>query len=114
MTCIVNITVVQYTDSTSCHIPLNVQLINDNIPAVDLNGPNRNGTNYTTSLRYNYKTTNSTSIVSNDATISDADVDSKIISITLNLMSYVNGDRVIGKDSLCGYQEAESGTCYIK
>lgn len=107
----VNITVDQYTYSTSCYIPVNVQLINDNIPTVDLNGPNVDGTNYTTSLRYSSKSTNSTPIASNDAIISDVDMDSKVISITLELISYTKGDRLT---SLCDYGEAESGTCYIK
>ena len=53
------------------------------------------------------------SIASDDAVITDADIDSKIMSLDVNLDIGRDGDRLVLDPSLCE-TTLEEDTCYLK
>jgi hypothetical protein len=91
---------------------LSIQLVNNNRPVVDLNGPTNNGFNYSTSLIYDYQTSARTKIASSDTTITDSDANSSIMTITVDLVSHQDGDSI--DIQYCDFGSAPSGLCYIR
>lgn len=97
----------------SCSIPITVQTINDHKPVVDLNGFNTDGINYTTSLTYRYQSLSNTSIAADSVHVIDNDSDATIVSMTVSLVSYTQGDRLVSIGMECTDPPTE-GTCYIE
>ena len=60
----VDVIVYQPMENMTCQITIGISLINDNIPVVDLNGPEQVSQNYSTSVTYNYTSPNSINLAS--------------------------------------------------
>ena len=111
------LTVYQPSTNTSCLVLVTIQLVNDNRPVLDLNGPNKSGINYTTTVSYylysNNLFGNVVRIAPYDITITDDDADSRIISIELTLSPGMEGDRIF---MVCQplYENREAGSCYLR
>ena len=73
------------TSMSSISITLRVELINNNIPIVDLNGPTMDGLNYLTSVNYSHVTPNRVAIAAPFVNISDGDSDAFINKLEIRL-----------------------------
>ena len=110
---LVFITIYQFSTNITCSISININLINDNSPVVDLSGPDEPTINRNTSLNFGYPYSNRVSISSENATVSDADIDSVIQNITVSFKQKKIGDRLILNPDIC-YEHATAATCFIK
>lgn len=109
----ISLTVYPPSASASCLVLVTIQLINDNRPVLDLNGPNKSGINYTTTVSYNHQSPAKVHIAASDSTITDDDVDSRIMSIELILSSVVEGDKILFDATIC-QSNSEAGSCYLR
>ena len=66
-------------------ITLQVQLVNNHNPIVDLNGPIMDGLNYSTILNFNYAMPNRVAIAAPNVHITDADGDAFINKLEIRL-----------------------------
>lgn len=78
----------------SCSLVISVLLINDNPPVVDLSGLSSPSINHSVSLNFSFFERASVMIASRDATITDVDEDSRIVSLDVVLTPGRPGDRI--------------------
>ena len=111
----VDVTVFQPMENMTCQIEIGISLINDNVPMVDLNGPEQVLQNYSTALTYNYLSPNSINVASSDAQIVDLDTESIISSLMFELIAGRRGDQILFDTNLCpSHVPTESETCYLR
>ena len=111
----VDVNVSQPMENVTCKITIGISLINDNIPVVDLNGPEQVSQNYSTSVTYNYRSPNSTNLASSDAQIIDLDNENVISFLMIELIAGQDGDTVLFDPNLCPVHVlTESETCYLR
>ena len=80
--------IISASDGTSVAtvtITIQVEIGNEHDPVVDLNGPNIDGINYSTSVQFNYVTLNVIEIATPNVTISDRDADAFISRLEVRL-----------------------------
>lgn len=94
----------------NCTIRVPIILINDNAPIVDLSGPTRASINHSVSLSYTYFEPVGVSIAASDVSITDADGDSRIISLNVTLEPNRPEDRL--QFNLC--QDSDGPTCHLR
>ena len=92
-----------------CSVLIPIQLINNHPPIVDLNGAAM-GTNYSLTVPFN-PLASSISVAALDATISDGDGGSKVVTLDLVLSAGQPGDRLTS--NLCTPSSYNS-SCYLK
>lgn len=105
--------VISVSDADSmqnCTIHIPITLINDNIPIVDLSGPAQASINHSVSLNYTYFEPLGISIAATDASIADADEDSRIIMLNVTLEPYRSEDRL--QFNLC--PNSDGPTCHLR
>lgn len=73
------------SSASTVSIILRVELINNNIPIVDLNGPDMDGLNYATSVNFNHVVPNRVAIATPFVSISDGDTDAFINKLEIRL-----------------------------
>lgn len=73
------------TTISTISITLQIELINDHNPIVDLNGPLMDGLNYSTSVVFNYVMPNREAIATQFVNISDNDNDAYINTLEIRL-----------------------------
>ena len=111
----VDVTVFQPMENATCQISIDISLVNDNVPLVDLNGPDQAFQNYSTTVTYNYLSPNSVNIASSDAEIIDLDTESTISSLMFELVAGQDGDQVLFDTNLCTLPvPSVSETCYLR
>ncbi len=109
----VNITVVGDGETVSCISMVSVFLINDNPPVVDLSGAGSTSINYTVALNYNFTRQASIPIASSEASITDADTNSPLRSLDVQLVpGYPNDGIFLGRRVGC--PRDNSSTCHIR
>ena len=111
----VDVTVFQPMENVTCQISIDISLINDNIPVVDLNGPEQASQNYSTAVTYNYMYPNSINLASSDALIIDLDSENVLSSLIVELITGQDGDTILLDTNLCPLHDpTESETCYLR
>lgn len=111
----VDVTIFQPMENSTCQISIDVSLINDNVPVVDLNGPEQLFQNYSTTVAYSYLSPNSVNIASSDAQIIDLDMESTVVSLMVELIAGQDGDRLLFNTNLCPlFVSTDSNTCYLR
>ena len=111
----VDVTVFQPMENMTCQIMIGISLINDNVPVVDLNGPEQASLNYFTSVTYNYMSPNSINLVSSDAQIIDLDTESVISSLMFELIAGQDGDKIMFDTNLCPlHVPTEIENCFLR
>lgn len=110
---LITITVTTPNNSQSCSILVSITLINDNVPVVDLSGPDQPSVNHTITLNYNFISQASEWIAARDASISDLDADSRIETLEVNLtVGFPNDGIYLSQSSGCPIDN--SSTCHIR
>ena len=102
----------QSSINVSCTKLIDIDLINDNQPVVDLTGPSDSTINRTAQIVHNYLTPNQTLIAGENATITDLDADGVVQSLSMELTSNEFGDKLILNPDICIVLTAT--VCYIK
>ena len=92
-----------------CSVLAAIQLINDNPPTVDLNGA-APGTNYTVTMPFD-PLASSMIVATPDATISDPDENSKVITLDMVLAAGQAGDRLTS--DVCNPSSYNS-SCFLR
>ena len=109
------VTVFQPMENRTCEIAIDIALVNDHIPMVDLNGPEQPLQSYSTALTYNYLSPNSVNIASSDAQIVDLDTESIISFLELEVIVGQEGDQILFDTNLCPLPvSTEVTTCYLR
>ena len=80
--------------SASCSVTVEVVLVNDNTPVVDLSGPQDPSLDYSTSVTYALPSAR-VAIASSMAQLSDMDRDSSITTVEVLLAPGQQGDRIL-------------------
>ena len=81
----ITIAVSDSNSTSTVSITLQVELVNNHNPVVDLNGRNVDGLNYSTSINFNYVSPNRAAIATPLVTISDDDTDAYINKLEIRL-----------------------------
>lgn len=111
------ITVHQTLPSTSvtCPVSVNINLINDNTPVLDLNGPDVINTNWTTVLVYTFPELSHVAIASDSVTFTDGDQGSMIQQFTITLVKAgVTGDQLVLSPNINCINPSNADHCYIR
>lgn len=98
------------SDTRTCSVLVSVQLVNDNVPVVDLSGPLEPFTNLSLVLDYNFISQASVWVSSRDATISDADADGRIEMLLIDLTPGFPNDGLY----LVGCPVDDSSVCHLR
>lgn len=97
--------------SGSCVVMVQLALINDNVPVVDLSGPQQSTVDYTTSVTYS-EPSSRISIASSMARVYDMDSNSRIASVSITLSPGRTGDRLV-IHNMCQVTEATTN-CFVR
>lgn len=100
-------------DMRSCTVLVSVLLVNDNAPVVDLSGPLQPFTNLSLALDYNFVSQASVWVSSRDATISDADADSRVETLLIDLTPGFPNDGIYLSRSV-GCPVDDSSVCHLR
>lgn len=95
-------------DTQFCPILLSITPVNDNKPIVDLSGPLRPSINHSVTLNYTFLNGPASEWISaRDASVSDEDQNSRIESLTAELLPGQPGDRIFLSENLgCPFDDA--------
>ena len=109
---LVRVTVYQVSYNSSCSIPVDIVLVNDNMPVVDLNGLDVPGVdvNVSTSFNHNFLTRVR---VASSAELADQDKDGRIQVINISLVPGMTGDRLVFDEDVC-INATNEDTCYLR
>ena len=102
----------QSSINVSCTRRIDIALINDNEPVVDLTGPIDSTINRTAQIVHNYLNPNHILIAGENATITDLDADGVVQSLSMELTSNEFGDKLILNPDICSVLTAT--ICFIK
>lgn len=95
----------------SCPILVSISPVNDNSPVVDLNGPLNPSINHTVLLNYTFLSGPASEWISaRDASITDADQDARIESLTVELLPGRPGDGIF----VMGCPLDDSTVCWLR
>ena len=101
-------------DTQSCPILVSISPVNDNAPVVDLNGPLDPSINHTVLLNYTFVNGPASEWISaRDASVMDEDQDSRIESMTVDLLPGQPGDRIFMSESL-GCSLDDTSVCLLR
>ena len=106
---------VSSSDNTqSCPIIVSISPVNDNAPVVDLSGPRDPSINHTVLLNYTFLSGPASEWISaRDASVTDEDTDSRIESLTVELLPGQPGDRVFMSENL-GCSLDDTSVCLLR
>jgi len=94
-------------------ITIQVEIGNEYDPVVDLNGPNIDGINYSTSVQFNYVTPNVIEIATPNVTISDRDADAFISRLEVRLNEESADSLVLDLPNCTLPQTVSETSCHI-
>ena len=106
---------VSSSDNTqSCTIIVSISPVNDNAPVVNLSGTLDPSINHTVLLNYTFLSGPASEWISaRDASVTDEDTDSRIESLTVELLPGQPGDRVFMSENL-GCSLDDTSVCLLR
>ena len=101
-------------DIQSCSILVSINPVNDNVPVVDLNGPLEPSINHTVMLNYTFLEGPATEWISaRDASVIDEDQNSRIASLTAELLQGRPLDGIFVSENL-GCSLDDTSVCLLR
>ena len=101
-------------DTQSCNIIVSINPVNDNAPVVDLSGPLDPSINHTVMLNYTFLMGPASEWISaRDASVTDEDQNSRIESLTAELLPGRPGDRIYLSEGL-GCSLDDTSVCLLR
>jgi len=94
-------------------ITIQVEIGNDHDPIIDLNGPNVDGIDYSTSIQFNYVTPNIIEIASPNVNVSDRDVDAFISRLEVRLNEESDDSLVLDLPNCTLPRSVSETSCHI-
>ena len=101
------------TSAATVSITVQVDLVNEYDPIVDLNGPNIDSIDYSTSVQFNYVSPNMVEIATPNVTISDRDSDAFISRLEVRLSVESMDSLVLGLPNCTVPQAVSETSCHI-
>ena len=110
---IITVTASDGTSTSTVSITVQVELVNNHRPIVDLNGPNVDGLDYSTSVNFNCLTPNRVSIAASSVNIIDNDTDGYINKIEISLNEESEDSLVLDLPNCSLPQDLAQTSCQI-